>query len=52
MMPAVHCAITKAGLEMMNSGAAMAGRASLPSRRLGSDMRLPRIIIIVPKGII
>ncbi len=31
-MPAVHCATTRSGTEMMKSGAAMAGRESRPSK--------------------
>ena len=37
-MPALHCAITSAGCEMMNSGAPITGRRNLSRKTLGSDM--------------
>jgi len=34
--PALHCAITRSGLEIMNSGAAITGSESRPARSVGS----------------
>src|ERR1700744_2943404 len=37
--PALHCAITRSGTEMMNSGAPITGIERRPLNRLGMDMR-------------
>jgi hypothetical protein len=44
MIPALHCAITSAGCEMMNSGAPTTGKRSFPRNDFGNDMGSPGFV--------